>query len=343
MATIALYSNKINQIPVLINNVKKSIVDYKSELSVLKKKALQINKSVCDLDDVVTSIQASSQIQEEKIASLETFRKNSEQFSEDAARIDSDTADAIRQNKNEFYKKYSYLKPECEKTEWEKFCETLNGVGEWCKKHWKEIVIGLACIVVGAILTALTGGAFAAALLAGLKAAVISALISGTISMTISLVSSAISGDSVGIMLAKALNAFGDGFASGFMIGGIMAGASMAISSGFKIAAKLGAATGRGGGIGKEGIFKILSPDKIASDGNGGGTLFKIGKTFRLDFDTRILIGKKYINPLKLANFMHLHLPGITQNIPGLLIVGGHIPIGIYISGIFGGIFNKKE
>lgn len=188
-----------------------------------------------------------------------------------------------------------------------------------------RIVIGLVCIVVGAVLTALTGGVFAAVLLVGLKAAAISVLISGTISMGISLISSGKHGDSLGTMWAKALNAFGDGLASGFMIGGIMAGVSMSISATFKMAAKLGISTGRNGRIGKEGFFKILSPDRIATDGNGGGTLLKIGRTFRIDFDTRILIGGRYINPLKLANFMHMHLLGLSQNVPYLLIVGGHV------------------
>ena len=37
-------------------------------------------------------------------------------------------------------------------------------VGEWCKNHWKELVIGAICIVIGAVLTVLTGGSFLAVL-----------------------------------------------------------------------------------------------------------------------------------------------------------------------------------
>jgi len=48
MATITLYAGKINQMPGLINEVKKSVVDYKSELSALRKKTLNINRSVCN-------------------------------------------------------------------------------------------------------------------------------------------------------------------------------------------------------------------------------------------------------------------------------------------------------
>jgi len=70
MATITLYAGKINQMPGLIKEVKKSVVDYKSELSALKRKTLNINRSVCNLDEVISSIQASSQTQDRKLIHL---------------------------------------------------------------------------------------------------------------------------------------------------------------------------------------------------------------------------------------------------------------------------------
>jgi len=50
--------------------VKKSVVDYKSELSALRKKTLNINRSVCNLDEVISSIQASSRLRIEKLIHL---------------------------------------------------------------------------------------------------------------------------------------------------------------------------------------------------------------------------------------------------------------------------------
>ena len=47
---------KINQMPSLIGEVRKSVEDYSSELFSLKSKALNIRKSVCDLDDVIGMI-----------------------------------------------------------------------------------------------------------------------------------------------------------------------------------------------------------------------------------------------------------------------------------------------
>ena len=95
MATIALYAGKINQMPSLIGEVRKSVDNYSSELFSLKSKALNIRKTVCDLDDVIGMIQASTEIQEQKAESLEAFRRKTEEFAADAVRIDEDAAAVI--------------------------------------------------------------------------------------------------------------------------------------------------------------------------------------------------------------------------------------------------------
>ena len=43
------------------------------------------------------------------------------------------------------------MKPECEKSRWEKFKDGCKKVGEWYKEHWKEILITVT-IVIGAVL-----------------------------------------------------------------------------------------------------------------------------------------------------------------------------------------------
>ena len=103
MATIALYAGKLNQMPSLINEVKKNVNDYSSELFSLKSKALKIRKSVCDLDDVIGMIQASTQLQDQKIESLEAFCQKTEEFIADTVRIDEEAAVVINQSKEDFY------------------------------------------------------------------------------------------------------------------------------------------------------------------------------------------------------------------------------------------------
>lgn len=87
-------------------------------------------------------------------------------------------------------------------------------VGEWCKKYWEKLVIGAICIVIGAVLTVLTGGSFLAALGIGFKAAAMAGFISGGISVMSSLIVSIFSGDSFKTILEKGLRSFVDCFAS---------------------------------------------------------------------------------------------------------------------------------
>ena len=116
MATIALYAGKINNMPGLIKDVRKSVEKYNKELAGLYQKTLKVDADVCDLGEVMDSLRASSQTQEQRIEMLENFQENSEDFIQDTIRIDNNVADTVDQNKDDFYDKYDYLKPDCEKS-----------------------------------------------------------------------------------------------------------------------------------------------------------------------------------------------------------------------------------
>ena len=172
MATIALYAGKLNQMPSLINEVKKNVNDYSSELFSLKSKALKIRKSVCDLDDVIGMIQASTQLQDQKIESLEAFCQKTEEFIADTVRIDEEAAAVINQSKEDFYNQYNYLRPDAEKSDWEAF---WDNAAEWCAEHWKEIVTTVTIIIGAALAIAAvvtTGGAALVPLLSTLLTAI---------------------------------------------------------------------------------------------------------------------------------------------------------------------------
>lgn len=241
MATISLYANKLNNMPELIHEVKSSVTSYKLALIDLKAKSLQVNKSICDLDDVINTISTSTQIQDDKVESLETFYENSEQFIADVVRIDGDVADTVNQNKDDFYDEYYYLKPECEKSGWEKFCDGCKKVGQWCKDNWKSIVKIIASVVIIAALgiaSILTGGALAV-ILAG---AFWGALIGGALGGIMGGITSVISGGSF-------LEGFADGMLSGTISGAITGAASaglglagQAVGKGISCASKLGKA-----------------------------------------------------------------------------------------------------
>jgi len=171
MATIALYAGKMNQMTSLIGEVKKSVDDYSSELFSLKLKAVNIRKSVCNLDDVIGMVQTSTQIQEQKAETLETFSQKTEEFTAEVVRIDEEAAAVINQSKEDFYNKYNYLKPDAEKNFLE---EWFDDAAAWCAEHWQEIVT-TAAIIVGAALAiaavVITGGAALVPLLSTLLTA----------------------------------------------------------------------------------------------------------------------------------------------------------------------------
>ena len=120
---------------------------------------------------------------------------------------DNSASSEISRAKKDFYKQYSYLKPDCEKTDWGKFCEGLKKVGQWCKDHWKEIVLVIE-IVVAVVCICVPGlqGIGTGILIGALKGALTGGLIGGITSM--------LTGGS-----------FLEGFAQGALDGAIMGGA----------------------------------------------------------------------------------------------------------------------
>ena len=232
MATIALYAGKMNQMSSLLKDAKKSVSDYQSELFSLKSRTLNINRSVCDLDDVISSVQASTQLQEQKMDSLETLSRNVENFIADVVRIDDDAAEAINQSKEEFYDKYNYLKPDCEKNIWEKICDGFASVGEWCKEHWK-LVVTAVLVIVAVVIIVLSGGTAVAPFLLMIAKGTIAGAVSGGL---IGGLSSLLNGGSF-------MDGFEEGAFSGAIGGAIFGGlgvAGQALGKGISCLSKLG-------------------------------------------------------------------------------------------------------
>ncbi|MBR7160770.1 MAG: RHS repeat-associated core domain-containing protein, partial [Clostridia bacterium] len=185
---------------------------------------------------------------------------------------------------------------------WDSF---WNSVGEWFAEHWKEIVIGTAFIVAGALVTALTAGTGV-----GFMAAFGSALLSSTIQVGISVGTSILVGGLASIANGGGFfDNIGDTIANAYMWGGIFSGGAQILGGGFRLAANKGVKTGRAGGIklGKKGV-KVLSPDKNNWP-KAGGTLIKFGNAVR--FDVGAMWG------------LHMHIMSPR-----------HLPIGAVIAGL---------
>lgn len=158
-------------------------------MQTLKSKVLAIDSSVCNVEDIISSIKASSQTQEDKIESLDKLKDKVNDFISDVVRIDGDAAEAINKSKDDFYDEYYYLKPECEKSNWEKFKDGCKKVGEWCKEHWKAVVTIVLVIAAVAIIVFTAGtalGPLASLLLMVAKGTLIGTTIGGLIGGAVS-------------------------------------------------------------------------------------------------------------------------------------------------------------
>ncbi|MEE0675880.1 MAG: hypothetical protein UCN61_08480 [Ruminococcus sp.] len=224
MATISLYKNKINDVGGLIDSIVKSSNKLDTQLGTLRNTLQGVDSSTCNLQDVVSSISSSSKSEQEKVADLKRLNSKLTDFITMTSRRDAAVKTAVERSKTDFYSKYSYLKPECEKNVFEHICDGLQTAGEWCKEHWKLIVTVVIVVVAVVLLCTGVGSGLGAVLLAGACwGAIMGACIGGV-------------AGGIGSMMngGSFLSGFEDGAFSG-AIGGAIGGA---------VSAGLGAAIG---------------------------------------------------------------------------------------------------
>ena len=217
------------------------------------------------MQDTVDSISSSSKSEKSKIEDLKKLNNKLSEFIETASRKDSAAEEEIKKSKEDFYTKYSYLKPECEKSVIEHICDGVQSAAEWCKEHWKLIVtIAIVIVSVAVLLIPGVGPIIAGACWGAILGACIGGVSGGLESVA--------NGGSF-------LEGFEDGALSG-AISGAIGGAA------FAGLGHLGAVAGKGikcmSGFGKF-IKGTASVTKVMSTAMGG-------------FDTIALVDKAFGN-----------------------------------------------
>ena len=188
MATITLYKDKINGVGSLLDDIIKSSNNLNAQLGTLKNTLQGVDSSTCNLQDTVDSISSSSKSEKDKVEDLKRLNSRLTEFIEMTTRRDSSAKSEIERAKKDFYTKYSYLKPECEKSRMEKIVDAMKKACEWCKEHWKLVVtivivavsIVLLCTGVGAILAGACWGAILGAVIGGVSGGINSAVHGGS-------------------------------------------------------------------------------------------------------------------------------------------------------------------
>ena len=161
MATITLNANygkgEFKNLGLSFNSAKQNTSNLASSLQKLKNKVISV-ETVADAVAIgkpaSTTVKNAEKREENKKSALSVAYEKLDQLLSDVGSIDDKVAGAITANKKAFYKKYSWLKPECEKGFfekardylWNKVCGIGNAiknvvieVGKWLKEHWKLI------------------------------------------------------------------------------------------------------------------------------------------------------------------------------------------------------------
>ena len=145
--TIELHSNLLNSMAGKLSSLLDKLTGQDTTLKDLQSACKTISSDEIDLSDVVTNIQNSSDSQSEQKKKLLKLKEKVENFIDKAEQVDTDVKDLINRRKDEFYKAHYNLKPYSEMGFWEKRWDNLKKVGQWCKEHWKLVVVILIVIV----------------------------------------------------------------------------------------------------------------------------------------------------------------------------------------------------
>ena len=237
MATITLYKDKLNGVGGLIDNIIKSSNSLDTQLGTLKSTLQGVSNSTYNLQDTVNSISSSSKTEKEKVSDLKKLNKQVTEFITTTVKRDNSARDEINKSKKDFYAKYNYLKPDCEKNAIEKIVDKVEKAAKWCAKHWKLIATAVIVVVAVALIATGVGAGIGGTILVGACWGAITGAVIG--------------GVAGGLESMSQGGSFLDGFEDGafsFAVGGAIGGAAFAglgvagstLGKGISCASKLG-------------------------------------------------------------------------------------------------------
>ena len=197
MATITLdVGKKFVGLELTFKGTTQKVSDLATALSKLKSKVDTV-KTVTDVGSSSNAVSNANNREEHKKSALSVAYQKIDELLSNVGSIDDRVAGKITKRKDNFYKKYSWLKPECEKGLfekakdylWHKVCTIANkikniviDVAKWCKKHWKAIVTALIIVVAIVLICTGVGGILGAAAIGALIGAGAGGLFGGVMS-----------------------------------------------------------------------------------------------------------------------------------------------------------------
>ncbi|GEM_PF-1326140 len=154
MATITLHKSEFDGIGSILDKLCSCFGNYDSTIKDLKRTASAVDSTTCDLTEVIDDIANSEESKEEKVKKAKALNQKIETFVNSAVKHENDAAEEIKKKKEDFYKTYKYLKPDCEKL-FGKIGAFFENLGKAIVKFVSENLIAIitaAVIILAAIL-----------------------------------------------------------------------------------------------------------------------------------------------------------------------------------------------
>ena len=164
MATITLHKSEFDGVGSLLDKLCSCFGNFDSTIKDLKRTASGIDSTTCNLEDVINDIAESEERKEEKVKRAKELNSKLNTFINSAAKHENDAAKEIKKQKKDFYKKYSYLKPDSEKF-LGKVGAFFESVGKWISENAIALIVA-AIIVLAAIVIVIVCPASVCAILA---------------------------------------------------------------------------------------------------------------------------------------------------------------------------------
>lgn len=253
-------------------------------LQFIANKTNNLSGGVGTLGSALGFIQTRKVVEETRKTAIQTVKNKTDNFIQTAIRVDKAVAAAVNKSEEKFYQTNPWLRPPSPKGTWDKF---WGGVGDTISKCWdgvvkwykdnpiiSRVVIGVAAVAAGLVLTVLTGGSalpflIGAAVLVG-SGAVFGAVVGGITGGWDGALQgaadgfmfggvAALSGAIIGLSsLSGSVATIASGTLTGGMVGGMDGGLSSGTFEGFAKGLLTGAATGLAVSAVSVGISKLI-------------------------------------------------------------------------------------